>query len=112
MNPTFPCPCCGFLVFDEPAGSYATCPLCGWEDDPIQLQAPGYAGGANKESLCELRRCGGWDSLQSDLLHGYRRAPDWRPLRDEECRAELPLTGPEQVNRHIYYWAFRDLRAN
>ena len=53
---TFPCPCCGHLVFSEPPGSYSICPICFWEDDNIQLRWPDYAGGANKPSLIESQR--------------------------------------------------------
>ena len=50
------CPCCGFLTLDHPAnGSYDICPVCLWEDDLIQTQDPGYAGGANRVSLNEAR---------------------------------------------------------
>jgi hypothetical protein len=24
----YPCPCCGFLVFDEEPGSFSICPIC------------------------------------------------------------------------------------
>lgn len=52
----FPCPCCGFLTCDEePGGSYDICPVCFWEDDPVQLRDPDYRGGANKVSLNEAR---------------------------------------------------------
>lgn len=47
------CPCCGYVVFDEPPGSYAICPICFWEDDHVQLRFPTLAGGANKVSLIE-----------------------------------------------------------
>ena len=34
----YKCPCCGFYTFDEkPNGNYDICPVCFWEDDPIQL---------------------------------------------------------------------------
>ena len=33
-----PCPCCGYLVFDEPVGSFDICPICDWEDDDVQLR--------------------------------------------------------------------------
>lgn len=57
----FPCPCCGNLTLSEP-GEYEICPVCQWEDDPVQGRDPDYAGGANKESLNECRaraRAGG-----------------------------------------------------
>lgn len=52
----FPCPCCQRLIYPSPpSGDYSICPLCGWEDDPIQSADPYYAGGANKLSLLETR---------------------------------------------------------
>src|SRR6185503_8460298 len=90
MTAAFPCSCCGFIVFDEPAGSFEICPLCGWQDDPVQIAAPGYAGGANKDSLCTAQRRAGWHELRHNSLKGYRRAPDWRPVKPEECTSEAP----------------------
>jgi hypothetical protein len=54
----WPCPCCGNLTFGEPpgSGSYDICPVCFWEDDPVQFKDPGYAGGANVVSLNEARQ--------------------------------------------------------
>ena len=52
----FPCPCCGFLTFDErPGGTFLVCPVCYWEDDNVQLQDPNYAGGANSVCLNKAR---------------------------------------------------------
>ena len=104
MHAPYPCPCCGFLVFEEPSGSFEICPLCGWEDDSVQLQAPGYAGGANAESLCEAQRRGGWHLLRRDLFQGYRRLAAWRPLSDAECARTIaaPMTGERAQSP--YYW--------
>jgi hypothetical protein len=53
----FPCPCCCFVGLDEePPGTFEICVLCGWEDDPVQLDEPTVAGGANRLSLVEWRR--------------------------------------------------------
>lgn len=39
----YKCPCCGFYTFDEkPNGNYDICPVCFWEDDPIQLEDNEY----------------------------------------------------------------------
>ena len=46
------CPVCGEYYFSE-KGSYEICPVCGWEDDPVQENDPDFAGGANKMSLNE-----------------------------------------------------------
>jgi len=35
----------------EPGGTFDLCPVCFWEDDPIQFEDHDYAGGANIISL-------------------------------------------------------------
>ncbi len=55
MTDLYPCPCCGYVVLDEP-GSYDICPICFWEDDIVQLRWPDMAGGANKVSLIEAQK--------------------------------------------------------
>lgn len=53
----YPCPCCNQLTYSEPSeGSYIICPVCFWEDDPVQSQDLNYHGGANKVSLNEARK--------------------------------------------------------
>jgi anaerobic ribonucleoside-triphosphate reductase len=49
-----PCPCCGSRELTG-LGEYEICPVCGWEDDPVQSADPNFGGGANKESLNECR---------------------------------------------------------
>ena len=55
----YACPCCGFLTIVSyrggPPGTYDICPVCWWEDDPVQFDDPDYRGGANRESLNEAR---------------------------------------------------------
>ena len=46
------CPVCGKHYFDE-IGAYEICPVCGWEDDPLQRREPDLKGGANSMSLNE-----------------------------------------------------------
>jgi len=54
-NSQFHCNCCGnFTLMEE--GHYEVCPVCFWEDDPIQSQNETFAGGANEMSLCEARQ--------------------------------------------------------
>lgn len=76
----FPCRCCGFLTLSDPAtGSYEICPVCFWEDDPVQNSEPSFTGGANATSLtCARRnfaRCGACDPASTDRV---------RPPRIEE----------------------------
>ncbi|WP_312691468.1 CPCC family cysteine-rich protein [Kosakonia sp.] len=49
------CPCCGHKTISEP-GCYEVCPVCDWEDDPVQSSDPAFAGGANALSLEDARR--------------------------------------------------------
>lgn len=51
----YPCPGCGYLVFDEPPGSYEICPICFWEDDLAQLRFSRTSWGANRMSLIEAQ---------------------------------------------------------
>lgn len=49
------CPVCKKHYFSED-NSYEICPICGWEDDPIQRKDKNFKGGANKLSLKEARK--------------------------------------------------------
>jgi hypothetical protein len=78
----YACPCCGFLTFEEPPpGTYEICPVCYWEDDPVQFADPSYAGGANRVSLAQARQ---------NFLDLGAVSPEFvsnvRPPRDEEKR--------------------------
>ncbi|MGD9108076.1 MAG: CPCC family cysteine-rich protein [Gammaproteobacteria bacterium] len=53
----YECPCCGYLTLSEkPPGTFEICPVCFWEDDNVQFDDPGYAGGANKVSLSQAKK--------------------------------------------------------
>lgn len=53
---TYACPCCNNLPLSEqPPGTYEVCPVCYWEDDPIQYTDDEYEGGANSVSLRAAR---------------------------------------------------------
>ncbi|MER7708888.1 CPCC family cysteine-rich protein [Kitasatospora sp. NPDC097605] len=59
MDTRRPCTCCGHLVLDADdgwPGSYAICPVCSWEDDPVRLRRPFTPGGADRPSLVEAQR--------------------------------------------------------
>lgn len=109
---TYPCPACGFIVFDEPPGSYSICPICGWEDDHVQLAHPTLRGGANQESLYEHQQIWGVQiSLSIKSYKGYCRDNCWRPLQLEEANrlSNRPETGIEYFQASAedssgYYW--------
>ena len=50
------CPCCGFATLEVSTDcDYESCPVCIWENDPVQRDDPSYAGGANHSSLLQAR---------------------------------------------------------
>jgi uncharacterized Zn finger protein (UPF0148 family) len=81
MNPDYPCPACGFMVFDEPPGSFVICPVCDWEDDYVQAADPLYQGGANGISLADHQQAVLRKYPLNVQEHGeYRRDPRWKPV--------------------------------
>lgn len=50
-----PCPVCRHLTF-ETLGAWDTCPVCGWNSDPVQETMQDDPTGANGISLNEARR--------------------------------------------------------
>jgi hypothetical protein len=77
------CPGCGFRTISaEFYGSYDICPVCGWEDDAVQLANPCSGGGANKESVYECQKL--VESRSKEKMATFERDPDWRPLNAEE----------------------------
>ena len=100
----FTCPACGFLMFDEPPGTYDICFICGWEDDHVQLKHPFMGGGANRQSLCEYQKV--WvEAIPLNVKERvagrrkllFKRDPLWRPLSKDECKPTpvSPKTGIE-----------------
>jgi hypothetical protein len=55
LTKKFSCPCCGYLTLEE-GHRFEICPVCFWEDDPIQSEDRRYKGGANEMSLEEARK--------------------------------------------------------
>lgn len=109
----YPCPCCGYMVFQEPPGSYSMCSICGWEDDAVQLVYL-RSGGANDplpvaqeqflRALSERR-------AREAEAGGHVRCPDWRPLTPADIAAspDGPATGVDYFNaierdQVGYYW--------
>lgn len=111
--PRYPCPCCGFVVFQREPGSYELCPVCDWEDDAVQLRYP-LAGGASAPLADQQERF--LRTLTDEKLaqlnrQGLKRCSDWRPLRVSDVdRQDLgPTTGRGYVDALLndtpkYYW--------
>lgn len=109
----YPCPACGFVVFDEPPGSFAICSVCGWEDDHVQLQHPALRGGANRESLIESQQASlaAWP-LDVKVADGFTRDPRWRPFTPSDAGpadGAAPRTGRDYFSSAVsadpdYYW--------
>ena len=52
----YACLCCGFFTLPrEPPGTFELCPVCFWEDCPMQAEDVDYEGGANMPSLRQAR---------------------------------------------------------
>jgi hypothetical protein len=108
----YPCPACAFEVFPEPSGSYDVCPICGWDDDEVQLRFPAMRGGANKASLFECQQRLLQQIPLGLLTHGdYIRCLDWRPLTEEEYgeTSGTPTDGLTYFQavgtvEPVYYW--------
>lgn len=116
---SFPCPCCGFHVFEHEPGSHHTCPICCWEDNLVQLRFPLMPGAANHVSLVEgqqnFKRIG---AAERRHLHDARpplpedvRDAGWRELDLERDNPETPCRGiryadsyPEADYTVLYYW--------
>lgn len=121
-EPRWPCPCCGYLVFSEPPGSYEICPVCGWEDDLSQLRFAA-ATGANHVSLVEAQlvfavreQRGDNESGRAPEELGYVRDPTWRRVDSDFDRIEIPRLGQDYGRRYAadhtayYYWRQTDPR--
>ncbi|WP_367576145.1 CPCC family cysteine-rich protein [Pelagibius sp. CAU 1746] len=78
----FPCPCCGYLTFSSPPpGTFEICPVCYWEDDPIQSSNPNYAGGANTISL---------ETAKKNFAHFGAVKAEFRKLTRPPAAEEMP----------------------
>ncbi|MCB9870136.1 MAG: hydrolase [Planctomycetes bacterium] len=75
-----PCACCGYLTLSEPGhDSYDICPICFWEDDPVQVSDPEIPGGANRVSLRQARaNFAAFGACERDAIRHVRA-----PLPDE-----------------------------
>jgi len=112
-NRKYTCVCCGHRVFDELFG-YEICPVCGWEDDPLQIRYP-LEKGANKVCLVEAQI----NFAKTGLLYKgflnfndgneYEKESSWRMFKKDdkvEARDEdlSKIEYPIDMTR-LYYWS-------
>lgn len=77
----YQCPCCEYYTYTEkPEGKYDICPVCFWEDDPIQFQDVTYRDGANRVSLKQAKLNFKKFGASDKVLKQYVRKPNM-----EEC---------------------------
>ena len=106
----YPCPCCGYLVFLEPPGSYEICSICGWEDDISQLRFPLASGGANRQSLVEAQSAFGQRSQLREIDRRPYRDSTWRMLDNRRDNFEQVEPGVDYGSTYpsdstsLYYW--------
>ncbi len=114
----FPCPCCGYRVFQYQPGSNATCPICRWEDDLAQLRFPRMPGSANQVSLESAQHNFVEYGAAEQRHRGLGRRPDgeerddeWRPLDPDRDNIEQPQRGIDYAESYplgdttvLYYW--------
>ncbi len=119
MSLKYPCVCCGHLTVDEPPCSYQICPVCGWEDDDVQLRWPDWAAGANRTSLVEAQRnFADFGACDVRSLEHVRPPEDgepldrsWRPIDPERDHFEpqaIQLAAWPDDRTVLCWWRYRD----
>jgi cysteine-rich CPCC protein len=113
-----PCPCCGYLTFDEAPGSDEICEICFWQDDISQLRFQSTGVGANRVSLIEGQH--NFDKLGASELRLIphvrmprpvdERDPEWRPINERTDNIEMSVHGVDYGQTYpedsttLYYW--------
>ena len=115
----YPCPCCGYLVFDHEPGFHQVCPICGWEDDLTQLRFPLMPGSSNTVSLQVAQRnflAYGASERRNrgctrEPVDGEVLEPGWRLLDPDTDNVEQPTRGVRYGDSYpwpdttvLYYW--------
>ncbi len=115
----YPCPCCGYQVFDYAPGLHQVCPICGWEDNLVQLRFPTMPGSCNTVSLVDGQKNFRAYGAAERRYVGDTRAPlederveeGWRPVDLARDNVERPMRGqnygetyPYEDTTLLYYW--------
>src|SRR5689334_3656081 len=112
----FTCPCCGYRTLSEFPGSFESCEICFWEDDPSQLLDPADGDGANGLSLMECQanfaRFGACEPRCVDKVRAPRadevRDAAWRPANAADLSRAQALRDSSDADFNKletwYYW--------
>jgi hypothetical protein len=83
QNNLLTCPSCGYKTIEGFSyGSHGICPVCGWQDDAVQLGNPTLTYGANKISLYASQRR--FTKENPDITE-WDYDLSWRPLLYKEA---------------------------
>lgn len=103
---SYPCPCCGHLVFGEPPGSHDICPVCFREDDLAQLRFVRTTG-ANHVPLIEAQQYAIFGARERRFTTHVRqpRADEpidngWRPADPTIDQIDDPISGVNDNNSY------------
>lgn len=112
----FTCPCCGYKTFDEAPGSYDICPICFWEDDPVQLRFP-QIGGANINLIDAQNNFEKYGAIEKRFVANVRKSNDsdikdplWRKFDFDKDRLNPSQKGYFENVKFVidkepeYYW--------
>ena len=85
------CACCGYKSIPE-KGNYDICPICFWEDDPVQEADPWCEVGANSLSLCyaqlNYKEIGAMEERNLPYIRGVtsedEKDTNWRELIEDD----------------------------
>jgi hypothetical protein len=107
-TPRLTCTCCGYVTLPGERGGYDICPICFWEDDPVQFANPSLRGGANPPSLVEAQRGFADHGVGETRMAAHVRPPSmhdvpdvaWRPFRDGDFIHDGNLSSFDDVA----YW--------
>ncbi len=84
------CPCCGYFTLPG-HGRKDICPVCFWEDDPVQSAHEQSREGANPVSLAEARKnYAGFGACETEVLPYVRK-----PLPEEAAPLPCPASASE-----------------
>lgn len=83
------CPCCRYLTLPE-INAWEICPICFWEDDPVQREDPQSSGGANTVSLNQAQKNFADFRASEKRFAGSVRSPGEEDRRSTDTDSDIP----------------------